>query len=90
MGKKQKKEKQMMTVEKIYKIMQWLPVGVASIFFLINTLKGNTPAMIVIGLCLVVFIGLSVFSKKKNRAPPKLDYSRFGEPCHQKAFNRLL
>jgi len=66
MGKKQKKEKKMMTVEKIYKIMQWLPVVVASLFFLINTIKGNTPAMIVIGLCLVVFIGLSVFSQKKN------------------------
>lgn len=66
MGKNQKKEKKMMTVEKIYKIMQWLPVVVASIFFLINTIKGNTPAMLVIGLCLAVFIGLTVFSQKKN------------------------
>ena len=62
----EKKQKKMMTVEKIYKIMQWLPVLVASIFFLINTIKGNTPAMIVIGLCLMVFIGLTVFSQKKN------------------------
>ncbi len=62
----EKKEKKMMTVERIYQVMQWLPVGVASIFFLINTLKGNTPAMIVIGLCLIVFISLTVISKKKN------------------------
>jgi len=62
----EKKQKKMMTVERIYQIMQWLPVAVASIFFLINTIKGNTPAMIVIGLCLIVFISLTVISKKKN------------------------
>lgn len=66
MDKKQKKEKQMMTPEKIYKIMQWLPVGVSSIFFISNVLKGNVPAMIVIGICLVVFIGISVISNKRN------------------------
>lgn len=62
----EKKQKKMMTVERIYQIMQWLPVAVASIFFLINTIKGNTSAMIVIGLCLIVFISLTVISKKKN------------------------
>lgn len=66
MNKKQKKEKQMMTPEKIYRIMQWLPVAVSSIFFLINTLKGNTSAMIAIGICLVVFIGISVISNRRN------------------------
>lgn len=62
----EKKQKKMMTVEKIYKIMQWLPVIVASLFFLINAIKGNAPAMLVIGLCLAVFIGLSVFARKRN------------------------
>lgn len=62
----EKKQKKMMTVEKIYKVMQWLPVGVSSIFFLINALKGNVPAMIVIGLCLLVFMSLTIISKKRN------------------------
>lgn len=66
MDKKQKKTKKMMTVDRIYKIMQRLPVIVASLFFLINAIKGNGPAMLVIGLCLAVFIGLSVFSQKRN------------------------
>ncbi len=63
MGNKQKK---MLSHEQMYKIMQWLPVVVASAFFMINALKGNTPAMIVIGICLLAFIGIPVISKKKN------------------------
>ena len=74
MEKKQKKDKQMMTPEKIYKIMQWLPVAVASIFFLINVLKGNTPAIIVIGICLAVFIGLSIVSNKRKLDLYKKEY----------------
>lgn len=74
MDKKNAKDKQMMTPEKIYKIMQWLPVGVASIFFLINLLKGNTPAIIVIGICLAVFIGISVISNKRNLDLYKKEY----------------
>ena len=74
MDKKQTKEKQMMTPEKIYKIMQWLPVAVASIFFLINVIKGNTPAIIVIGLCLLAFIGVSVVSNKRNLDLYKKEY----------------
>lgn len=74
MNKKIEKEKQIMTPEKIYKIMQWLPVGVASIFFLINLLKGNTPAIIVIGLCLAVFIGISVISNKRKLDLYKREY----------------
>ena len=55
MDRQPKKEKQMMTPEKIYKIMQWLPVLGASVFFLINLIKGNVPAIIVIGICLGIF-----------------------------------
>ena len=74
MNNKQSKEKQIMTPEKIYKIMQWLPVGVASIFFLINLIKGNTPAIIVIGLCLLAFIGVSVISNKRKLDLYKKEY----------------
>ena len=74
MDKQQKKEKQMMTPEKIYKIMQWLPVLVASVFFLINLIKGNTPAIIVIGMCLAVFIGISVVSNKRKLDLYKKEY----------------
>ena len=40
--KKQKDNKKMLSHEEIYKIMQWLPVLVASIFFLINLIKKNS------------------------------------------------
>lgn len=74
MDKLQKTEKQMMTPEKIYKIMQWLPVAVSAIFFISNAAKGNVPAMIVIGLCLVVFVGISVISNKRNLDLYKKEY----------------
>lgn len=65
-SRKAKDSKKMLSHEEIYKIMQWLPVVVASAFFLINLIKGNTAAMIVIGICLAVLIALFVITKKKN------------------------
>lgn len=62
----EKKQKQMMTNEKIYKITQWVPITIASIFFVINAIKGNTPAMLVIGGCVLVFVGLFWLANKKN------------------------
>lgn len=69
-----KKNKKMLTHEKIYKIMQWLPVVVASVFFLINALKGNTSAMIAIGICLAVFIGVFVTINVKKVSLYKKEY----------------
>lgn len=66
MDNKQKETKKMLTQESIYKIMQWLPVGVASVFFIINLIKGNIPALIVIGICLIAFVGIFVIAKVKN------------------------
>lgn len=66
MNNKQTKAKKMMTHEDIYKIMQWLPVAVALIFFISNAAKGNVPAMIAIGICLVVFITVFVTANKKQ------------------------
>lgn len=65
-NRKAKDSKKMLTHEEIYKIMQWLPVVVASAFFIINLIKGNTAAMIVIGICLAILITMSVLTKKKN------------------------
>ena len=62
----EKKQKQMMTNEKIYKITQWVPVAIASIYFLINVVKGNIPAMLVIGACLLVFVSLFTIANKKQ------------------------
>lgn len=62
----EKKQKQMMTNEKIFKITQWVPITIASIFFVINAIKGNTPAMLVIGGCVLVFAGLFWLANKKN------------------------
>lgn len=64
--KKQNDNKKMLSHEEIYKIMQWLPVLVASVFFLINLIKQNTVAMIVIGICLATLITISVIAKKKD------------------------
>ncbi len=60
------KQKKMLTHEQMYKIMQWVPVVVASAFFLINAIKGNTAAMLVIGLCLLAFISIPIVGVKKN------------------------
>lgn len=74
MDNKQTKEKKMMTPEKIYKIMQWLPVAVAAVFFLINVIKKNTPAIIVIGICLLAFAAFFWISSKKNIELYKKEY----------------
>lgn len=64
--KKQKDNKKMLSHEEIYKIMQWLPVLVASIFFIINLIKKNTAAMIVIGICLAALVAIFIITKKKD------------------------
>jgi len=64
--KKQRDNKKLLSHEDIYKIMQWLPVIVASAFFLINVIRVNTVAMLVIGACLVTLIAVFIFTKKKN------------------------
>lgn len=64
--RKQKNQNKILSHEEIYKIMQWLPTVVASAFFLINVIKKNTAAMLVIGVCLVALIALSIITKKKN------------------------
>lgn len=63
-----KKQKKFMTHEDIYRIMQWLPIAVASIFFISNIKKGNVPAMIAIGVCLAVFTLVFVTANVKKVA----------------------
>lgn len=58
--------KGMLSHEKIYMIMQWLPIGVSSIFFIKNIFAGDITAMITIGLCLMVFGGMLGIFKIKN------------------------
>lgn len=65
-NKGQRSKGKMMSHEEIYKIMQWLPVVVASAFFLINLIKGNGPALAVIGLCLALLIAIFVITKKRE------------------------
>ena len=69
-----KKQKKFMTHEDIYKIMQWLPIAVASIFFIINVKKGNKPAMIVIGACLAVFLLVFLTANIKKVALQKREF----------------
>ena len=62
----EQKTKKMMTNERIYKITKWLPIVIASAYFLINVIKGQVPAMIAIGACLVVFFSLFTIADKKQ------------------------
>lgn len=62
----EQKTKKMMTNEKIYKITKLVPILVAAVYFLINVIKGQVPAMVAIGACLVVFISLFTIADKKQ------------------------
>ena len=66
MEKKEKEAKKMLSHEEIYRIMQWLPPVVAGVFFLKNLTGGNTTALLTIGICLVVFVGVLIFVKVRN------------------------
>lgn len=66
MDKKQKDTKKILSHESIYKIMQWLPVVVASLFFLKNIGSGDATALLTIGIVLAAFIGMLVFVKVRK------------------------
>lgn len=58
--------KKMLANETIYKILQWLPIVISAVFFIINVLKKNVPAMIAIGVCLLAFTLIIVITRMKN------------------------
>lgn len=66
MKKEKKGAGKVISHESIYRIMQWLPVVVAALFFLKNVAEGNTAAMITIGVCLLVFIGVLIFVRVRK------------------------
>lgn len=66
MDKKQKDTKKILSHESIYKIMQWLPVAVASLFFLKNIGSGDAVALATIGITLAVFVGILIFVKVRK------------------------
>ena len=66
MNKGQKETKKILSHEAIYKIMQWLPVAIAGLFFLKNLGSGDAVALVTIGITLAVFIGILVFVKVRN------------------------
>lgn len=61
-------EKKPISYDRIFKIMRGVTVGAASAFLVLNLVKKNIPAVIVIGLCLVLFISSSLVLKKRNVA----------------------
>ncbi len=65
MDKNQKGSKKILSHESIYKIMQWLPLIVAAIFFLKNIGQGIV-AMATIGVCLVAYIGVLIIVKVRK------------------------
>ncbi len=66
MDKKKKDTKKILSHESIYRIMQWLPVAVASLFFLKNIGSGDTIALITIGVTLAAFIAMLVIVKVRK------------------------
>ena len=58
--------KKVLSNETIFKILQSLPIVVTVAFLIINILKKNVPAMITIGICLVVFTMMIVVMRVKN------------------------
>lgn len=67
MSVEQKKEKEPMSQESIYRLMLILVFGVSAAFLLKNIIGRNVPAMIVIGACLGAF-SIAVFVLKQLNA----------------------
>lgn len=68
------REKKPISYDTIFKIMRGVTVGAASAFLILNVIKKNMPAVIVIGLCLVLFVGSSLVLKKNNVAESKRQF----------------
>lgn len=64
MEEKQKQEP--ISHDKIYKIMLGVTIVVSAAFLVINLIKANKMASIVIGICLIIFIGSHLLMKKNN------------------------
>ncbi len=68
---KQKKVKAPISHETIYKMMLIITLLVASVFLLVNVLKKNYQAAVVIGVCLAVFIIVMLVMKIKKVSSQK-------------------
>ena len=66
MEEKQNGIKKVLSHEKIYKIMEWLPVVVSGAFFLKNVSEKNTSAMIAIGIILAIFVSILIFVRVRK------------------------
>lgn len=62
----EKKDKKPMSHESIYKVMLNVTLVVASAFFIMNLIKGNMTATLVIGITVAVFAGSNVYMKKAD------------------------
>ncbi len=68
-------EKKPISYDRIFKIMRGVTVGAASAFLILNLVKKNMPAVVVIGLCLVLFVGSSLVLKKNNVTEEKRQFA---------------
>lgn len=67
--------KKPISYERIFKIMRGVTVGAASAFLVLNLVKKNMPAVLVIGICLVLFMGSHMALEKKNVAAEKRQFA---------------
>lgn len=74
MNTKKKEIKTPISHEKIYRIMQWLPVLVTGLFFVKNILAKNQTGMITIGICLAGFVAMLLIMRGINLAIEKREF----------------
>ena len=71
----EEKQKKPISHETIFKIMRGVTVSVASIFLVLNLVKKNIPAVIVIGICLILFAVSGIILKKNNVSGYKKEFA---------------
>lgn len=74
MNTKKKEIKTPISHEKIYRIMQWLPVLVTGLFFVKNIVAKNQTGMITIGICLASFVAMLLIMRGINLAIEKREF----------------
>ena len=69
------RDKKPISYETIFRIMRGVTVGAASIFLILNLIKKNMLAVIIIAVCLVLFVGSHIAFKKNKVAAKKREFA---------------
>lgn len=75
------KTKKPISHDKIYKMMLGVTIAVSVAFLIINVIKANTAATIVIGACLVLFVGSHTIMMKRNVPALRREFALSASLC---------